>query len=128
MPTGQPQPELKLHQECLHFYTCEPFVLSLLLPLPWHFLSPAPGFLLPVPLSFPASLQTFFTFQVLLPDPPEPPQEWGCVGQATGSLCRGEGGGGAHTHLTLQFVSQTGMLRHSSNSEANGYPLRLEWV
>lgn len=38
------------------------------------------------------------------------------------------GVGGVHALLTLKLVSQKGRFRHSSDSEANGYPWRLEWV
>lgn len=128
MPAGQPQPELKLHQECLHFYTCEPFVLSLLLSLPWHFLSPLLAFfflsLCLFLLLFRPSLHPRCSCLTL----PSCRRSGAVWDRRPGRLCRGEGGGVAHPRLTLQFVSQTGRLRHSSNSEANGYPLRLEWV
>lgn len=72
----------------------------------------------------PAFLWTFSAFWVPFPDPP------GMGLHRAGDL-EGSAGvreeGGAYTHLALGFVCWTARLRYSSNSEANGHPLRLEW-
>lgn len=70
-----------------------------------------------------------FSLDVLCPLSalPRPSRNGAASGGRSGGLCGGEGGERCPHTPGLGFVCWTVRLRHSSNSEANGHPLRLEW-